>query len=1065
MVTLALVAIVALGVYFYFRLDEEARRLCESALNRHCAPFTARVGAARFTPGRGVAMYDVEIVEPLPNQPARGVLLVDELAIEGDFDVASLMRGKPKIKRVVAKSPRLAATRLASGAWNLEAIRAAPAGGGGPPPAVELRNATIVLAHEHDAGQSLAVHHLDLSAAPSVADPARIEFTASARDTVAKKLLCRGDAAVDGSSCKVRFDASGVQLDHSLAARLASFGLKSLRAVPVRGSLAAEGALSIEQGRLADWRVAARLEGGEVQAPGVRRPLTDVSLAATATPDALRIDDANAQWGDSTIRLAGRRSGWSIFSPLAVRLRVTEVDVASIPVAMLPSDARRHWERFRPAGRADITADVVFDGRRWSPSATVDLREGSFEDSERFAYRVTGARGQLRLNGGVSGDPTPRPTPEGEATLDLDLMANAEGAPIRIAAALHGMGKRRRADEPRPMMPLGWIDISGSGVPTSPKLISAITEDPARRFVESLHPVGRVDVRWRADRLDPSELKPRIALDLRLVDCQVRYDRFPYPLSGVTGWVRQRGRRWDFSELRSLDARGRPLVVGSGSLVPEAEGHRLRLQFRGEAAPLDQTLFAALPENAQKAWALLRPRGQINFVADISRPPGAVEPTVRLTMDPHERSVAIEPALSSNGYRYRLERLDGRFLWGADRLVIERARAEHGRTSFQTDGEWEALPTGGWALRLRGLHADRMAFNRDFMLAAPEGLRGVIEELNPRGGLDLFDSRLEITQRADPSSTVEAAWQLGVSCHQVSLDCGIPIEAISGVVRLQGRSDGASAFTAGELDLESLFWNDLQLTSVRGPLWADATDFFLGEGVAERLGGDRRRVTAEAYGGEVAANSWVRHGGGVRYGAQFNLRDVDVARLSTEWLGRTETLQGDLEGSLELQGGGLSIYGLQGSGQMAINDADLYELPVLVSLLKTLRNRTPDKTAFNRVEAKFDLRGDEFRFANLDLLGDAISLYGKGTANFDRTVDLTFASIVGRNDLAVPILRSFVSSASEQLLRLEVEGPIDNPTIRRNMLPLVGNVLEQLQGELGPRATATAPRPPEAARR
>ena len=358
-----------------------------------------------------------------------------------------------------------------------------------------------------------------------------------------------------------------------------------------------------------------------------------------------------------------------------------------------------------------------------------------------------------------------------------------------------------------------------------------------------------------------------------------------------------------------------------------------------------------------------------------------------------------------------------------------------------------------------------MAFNRDFMLAAPEGLRGVIEELNPRGGLDLFDSRVEVTQRADPSATVEAAWRLGLSCHQVSLDCGIPLDGISGVVRLQGRSDGASAYTAGELDLESAFWNDLQLTSVRGPVWADATDCFLGEGVAEKVGGARRRITAKAYGGQIGANSWVRHGNGVRYGVQFDVDAIDVARLSTEWLGRSETLQGDLDGVLEVRGTGSSVYGMQGRGELAISDADLYELPILLSLLKTLRNRTPDNTAFNRVEANFDLQGDEIRFANLDLLGDAVSLYGRGTANLDREVDLTFASIVGRNELSVPLLKSFVSSASEQLLRLEVEGPIDTPEVRRKVLPLVGNVLEQLQGELGPRATATAPRPPEAARR
>jgi hypothetical protein len=483
------------------------------------------------------------------------------------------------------------------------------------------------------------------------------------------------------------------------------------------------------------------------------------------------------------------------------------------------------------------------------------------------------------------------------------------------------------------------------------------------------------------------------------------------------------------------------------------------LKLAGQAAPLDQPLFDALPESAQQAWSLMRPQGQIDFVADIAREDGQIEPTVRLRMRPHEQNLRVEPPLSESGYRYRLERVDGDFHWADDKLTIKQARAEHGRSVLTGDGVWESQAGGAWKLELLGLDVDRVEFNRDFLLAAPAGLRSVIDEIQPQGAFGLFDSRLEFTKGAGPTGPVTARWRLGLSCHQASINAGVPIEGVSGEVFLSGQSDGASAITAGELKLDSLFWNDLQLTQVNGPIWSDGASCFLGEGAARELKSTQMRsLEAQAYGGAVKLNSWIRRGGQTRYGVDIKMKGVDVTRLSTEWLRRPETLHGNLEGQLKLQGVGASMYGLTGEGALAVNEADLYELPLFLSLLKYLRNRAPDNSAFNRLETKFTVDGAKLDFQSFDLLGDAVSLYGRGSATLQRDVDLTFASIVGRNEFAVPVLKAFVSSASEQLLRLRVVGPIDNPEVRREVLPAVGNALEQLQADLGTRSNSNAPR-------
>lgn len=1059
--TLAAVLAIALGAFLYFRLDDEAQRLCEATLGRQLEPFGVRVGAARVHPGHGVTMYEVEVVERLPYGPPRGVLQVEEVQLHGDFDVATLMSGRPVIRRVVLKSPRVAATLRADGSWNIADLR--PPQGAGPPPRFEVQNATVLLVRE-ESGSPAAVglSHVDAVLEPTESGEFRVAVTA--RDTLAKSAELRGVVARDGSNFALDFELREVTALPTLAAACAALGMPGGGRFPVEGALNASGRVGRTPDRPLDWRVAFALEGGVCRLPGIERPLRELSVRGDARPEGVVVEALSARWSDALLLAAGRRQGWSPNASLAMRCRAEGLDAQTLPIDVLPEPVRRVWDRFRPRGRADAAFDLAFDGRAWATRATLNAREASFEDAEKFPYRLTDAAGEVLVNGGVKEDPTP-PAP-GPATIDVRLQGLADGAPALVTAAFRGVSLASDSTPQRARMPVGWVEISGNSIPVTDRLVGAIPDAEARLFVESLRPAGRIDVRWRAERTTLDEPEPAVALNLRMVDCRMLYDRFPYPLSGVTGWVEQRGKRWRFYELRSRDRQGRTVVEGNGSLEPSEAGCRFVLNLTGAGTPLDQPLFDALPERGQQAWALLRPRGQIDFAAEVVRECGQQEASVRLRMTPHRQNLAVEAPLSESGERYRLERIDGEFEWADERLTFRGARAEHGRTVYTSDGSWDALDGGGWRLELVGFNADRLDFNREFLLAAPGGLRGVVEELRPQGAFHLSDSRFEVAKASGPTGGVTARWRVGLHCHQASLESGVRLDGLSGVVRLSGQSDGSAAATAGELDLDSVFWNDLQLTRVQGPLWADGVDCFLGEGASRKLQGTAARpVTAQAYGGRVELNSWIRHGGAARYGVAVGLGDVDVTRLSSEWLRRPETLQGRLNGQLELQGTGSSMYGLTGRGALRVDDADLYELPLFLSLLKYLRNRAPDNTAFNTLETKFAVDGNDLRFESFDLLGDAVSLYGKGTATLQKDVDLTFASLVGRSEFAVPVLKAFVSSASEQLLRLRVVGPIEAPEVRREVLPAVGNVFEQLQAELGSRSAAGAPRPAATARR
>jgi hypothetical protein len=103
------------------------------------------------------------------------------------------------------------------------------------------------------------------------------------------------------------------------------------------------------------------------------------------------------------------------------------------------------------------------------------------------------------------------------------------------------------------------------------------------------------------------------------------------------------------------------------------------------------------------------------------------------------------------------------------------------------------------------------------------------------------------------------------------------------------------------------------------------------------------------------------------------------------------------------------------------------------------------------------IHGDRINLLQLDLLGDAVSFYGRGDAWLNKRVDLAFHTIVGQNELTLPVLRSFVGQASEQFLQLTVDGTIDDPQTHTRAFPAVTDMLEQLQDDLqGPKHPTAA---------
>jgi hypothetical protein len=244
---------------------------------------------------------------------------------------------------------------------------------------------------------------------------------------------------------------------------------------------------------------------------------------------------------------------------------------------------------------------------------------------------------------------------------------------------------------------------------------------------------------------------------------------------------------------------------------------------------------------------------------------------------------------------------------------------------------------------------------------------------------------------------------------------------------------------------------------VHGPMWIDNSFCLFGEQATQKLGQPVRPMTADAYGGSMTANVAIRHDNGPSYQIDLALGAADLARFANERLGGPTDMNGTVSGRLALSGSGSALQALNGTGELHVVDANIYKLPLLVSMLKVpnLRNRTPDTTAFNSCDMKFKVQGEHIYFEQLNLLGDAVSLYGKGESGFDRQLDLVFYTLL-EPAMPIPLWKTIAGQVSQQTLQLNVVGTWDNPEVRPETLPGVSQVLEQIQTEFQG-ATGAAP--------
>ncbi|WP_253159688.1 AsmA-like C-terminal region-containing protein [Stieleria tagensis] len=1063
-------------------IGEQVRRHVEQSLRDHYPQLDISIGRGRVEPNLGLILNDIRIAVPdqsaeSASQTARGLaarlgikmgstrelVRVNQVVVIASANLSKLMEKESPLaaRRILVTGVHANTWLQSDGKLSLQQLFPLPQFGKTTCPRIEVRGAKVVLDNnlagtrpiELALNQALILKHAPL------ADPAADESKVPATTTISVS----GDASfldqfglhltAKGDVWDCRAECRGAKFSSELIQRLPQPFRDQLQ--PLRGLelLADTTAVArIQPGQPINYATRTKIHDGRFRHPRSSMPLQKISGVVTCDPSGATVESCQASWGDAHLRLKGKTVGYS--QPLQAELSVSASNLMLDQrlAAIIPAKLEAGWHKFEPHGLIDV------------PKASFNIRGNEIQTTARITCKGVD----------INYDRFPYPIRHVTGTLDIrDNRASSEMMSGRIGGrlmqCLFDVPTKPGSEQARVFSVAmdGPIAIDG-------ELLQALTPrgEPTTKletFVRSLNPLGAIHLRRGTLRMDDQGIKEH-DLELNVSDGTLRFDKFPYPIYNVAGEIHVVNDLVTISGFHGANANGGAITCdGRYRIAPQASSRNspgafapatnalvdepsLQLDFGASRISLDESLRSSLPEASQQTWDSLWPSGVLDSMEiHLSQAdPGApLSLNVAGRQFDSKRIGSDTLRLQPSAIPYRLDIIDGAVRYEGGRVTIDSIRAEHGQSMVSADGGCERLPDGRWLLTVDVHSGSRLIPDAELTNALPEQMRGALRGLNLRGPVGLRG--LCKTLLSDPlHPEPEFEWDIALQLEGNRIGDVGPVHDLRGELSVNGRKDAAGLRAQGEVRIDSMHVNDLQITQLRGPYQIQGDQLRLGN-----IGSSG--IAAHPLEGRLFDGT-LRMDGSVKLSdASFDVRlGLDQAKVQVllAELGHAQNdLSGTLVANMTLEGLLGTTELLRGRGKATVDNANLYQLPVLIQLLNVLSISPTEDVAFTNAEIDYTLIEDQLEFSNLKLWGSLIALHGSGTLDRRQELDLTFNTRVSPRNMFTRIIRP-LGDQRYTLWSVDVKGPLSSPTIERRALDSVGQTLERLFPGMNPTVEA-----------
>lgn len=782
------------------------------------------------------------------------------------------------------------------------------------------------------------------------------------------------------------------------------------------------------------FKVRGQLSGGHLQDPRLPYPLENLHGDFSCDSSQIQLRNMRASSGKIRFELNADLQGFGLDSPMTVIAKVHHLDLDQRLKQALPTNLQQQWDKLQLAGQVSGRVGLDFDGQRWTPNLSVYCEDVRIKPWI-FPYPLIGIQGHVSYQGAHLSSP--------------HLTGQAGGQTVVGCFSLDQTDQGWT----------GWLNSEVQGpVSIDEQLISALTPRGAsptggEQFVRRLRPSGTIKLTQAAFYRDSPDAAWKRDIDANVYNGSLRYEGFEYPIYDIRGRIVGHDDDWSLDRFEGRNDSGRIMCSGNWRTV-RSGSVPMKLQFDALSIPIEEELKHALPAETQFVWNELRPSGSIDSVSvtmERATPHTPLTTSVQIVEDSQSnaasgRSLRIHPKT----FPYRLNDVDCRVAYSPGLVKIYEATGHNGASRLSLTGTCRPTEDGRWQASVEWLPQTRLIVESELLRALPPSIRESLVRIDFRGALSVL-GKSQIVFANQFNSKLETAWDCQVAVESGQLGDGKHIGAMRGTVWMQGHSDGDRVNASGSMMMDALTVRGIPVTRLSGPFALLDSQLYFGSRVSEVLPEADQTPTPDLRGGALSGRLALSGQGRLDSGkfyVQAGLDSADLSLLLKDLGVESKSTEATCNMELDFNGIPWNPQTYDGHGRIQLRDAQLYQLPFMIRLMRVASVNASNDSAFQTADIKFQIDGDRIPL-QIACDGDVLRLRGEGWTNLRREVDLDLFSYVGRRiPIAQVVSPLLAESRYATFMLIEVRGTLDNPTMQRRAFPQLEATFQQIFPEI-----------------
>ncbi len=977
----------------------------------------------------------------------RPVVTIHRAVLHGDLDIADWLQKTTRVSQVQLYGVRIDAWPNAAGVWSVQTLKP-QAGLDATPPTITFEDATLRLYADASPQENnvIGLHDIQGQIKPWASGPQMVPGAASSatdRPPLEFNLTCRSTGLLKHLELSGQLDLARESWFANGSMQNLNFSPRLLESLPSQLSQSLSQLSGLECSASSDFFISqanseevrfdvqGRLAAGRLKDPRLPYPLEGLSAKFFCANGLLQVRDMQAtNSSGAQLVLGADILGFGRDVPIEIRATAQHLEIDSRLRESLPASLQGQWDRLQPSGHVSGSVKLAYDGTRWTPELAIDCEHVAIKPW-LFPYPLTQIQGRIQLQDGTLSSE--------------ELTGLAGGQPVTSSFRLSRSGSQW----------FGKLDAhTDSPVAIDEQLISALTPidhetTSVETFVRSLHPRGTVQLtRATFERESDNEPAWHRTLDINVYGGSIKYDHFRYPIHEIQGRIAGQDDSWWLHRFEGRNDSGKILCSGNWRSGTHAQ-LPFDLRFEATAVPIEEELLRALTPDAQAIWEEIQPSGSVDRV-DVQlsrRPHEGVTTSVKLVEDSQSnqatgRSLRIQP----KNFPVWLTDIDCDIAYQPGQVTIHQASGVNGDSRLSIRGECRPQADGRWLANVVWQPRTRLIVDSQLLRALPRSMRNSLDKLDFRGPVSIL-GRSQILFGNQATARINTAWECQLDVENGQLGNGKSIGGMRGTVVTSGSSDGSDLQAIGSVAMDAVSVFGVPLTRLRGPFKIEDNSLYFGSQAGLEMVDDRSTdMTADALTGRLVVSGMGRLDTGKfiidahlqQAGLSGLLRDVGVERASTKAL---------CDANLNFSGIPWNSQTWDGEGDIHLTDAKLFQLPIMMRLLRTASVSADDDSAFQTADIHFDIDGDRIPLT-INCVGDLLRLQGEGWTNLRREIDLELYSYVGRRPIYSVVSPLLPESKYATFMMIEVEGTLDNPIMQRRPFPQIEATLQQIFPEV-----------------